>query len=174
MLTLHTVWWMLSTFALNFAGWSNHFATKNYYGMTAGSAAMLLAARELSGDVISSVVPPLAAASYIGTIMDIQDFRDEVGDRAVGRKTTAVLLGVKKARKVWGVQLLASMLSFGMLVRKRLSLWPDCLVGIGGLALLVSTLRGKSVHDDNKSYKNLILYGFLVYMRSAFWANVTM
>ena len=119
----------------------------------------------------SSVVPPILAACYIGTIMDIQDFRDEAGDRASGRKTTAVVLGVKKARKVWGAQMVAMTALGAQLVHKSLSFWPDGLIGAGGLALLIGTLRGKTVQDDNKSYKNLVLYGFLVYCRSAFWAQ---
>jgi 4-hydroxybenzoate polyprenyltransferase len=170
-LSLQACSWMVSVYLYNIAGWANHFATKNYVIMSTGSSSLLLAARLLAGDVTSSILPPLLSACYVGMTMDIQDLRDEVGDRAIGRKTTSVVLGVKTARTIWGVQMLTASLLFAHLIRKGLSLWPDAVIGTVGLGVLTTTLRGNNAQDDHQSYINYTIYAFLVYCRSAFWAH---
>ena len=169
-LSLCALLWIGTSHGLNGMGWSNHFATKNWLGMSAGSISMLLAARKLAGETTASMIPPILAATWIGFCMDSQDLRDETGDRQVGRETTAVLLGVENARKAYVTTSAAATGALMYTVRDCLG-WPDAVILAGIAAHLARTLSNDSVKDDELTYKEICLAGFAFFCRSAIWAH---
>lgn len=160
-------WGALSCF-YHYLGFSENFVGKNYVFMSGGAIIMLFAARLMAGETQASTFVPVIVGLLLGLACDIQDFRDEAGDRAVGRKTTAVLLGVKLARRIWGVQFAALTAGFAYLIRHALA-WPDMILGIGAAALAIRVQANKSIKEDDKSYGwyLTIMLGF--FCRSAFW-----
>lgn len=169
-LSLSALLWIVSSQLYNFHGWGDHFATKNYWTMATGSIAMLLGARTIAGEAASSVIPPILAAVWIGLCMDSQDLRDEAGDRLSGRRTTAVLLGLDKARKAY-VGLAAVSTGLLMFIMQNCISWPDAIIVSGIVAHLVRTLGNETTKDDHKTYKEICLAGALFFCRSAFWAH---
>ncbi|MFX1707160.1 UbiA family prenyltransferase [Chitinophaga sp. CC14] len=103
---LHVFWisvgWQLVTAALNSWGWSNHWISKNHVCMSVGT--FLLFTGQWT---IASPQVEMTMSSYLyfgllslwaGFSLAIQDFRDEKGDRQMGRKTLTIAMGEKRGR----------------------------------------------------------------------------
>ena len=170
-LSLCALLWILTSHGYNGNwGWDSHFVTKNWLSMSTGSIAMLLAARNLAGEMNASMIPPIVVATWNGFCMDSQDLRDEAGDRQTGRRTTAVLFGVQTARKVY-VATAAVATGIMMYAMRSCAAWPDFLVVGGIVAHFARTLTNKSVQDDELTYNEICLAGFFFFCRSAVWAR---
>lgn len=163
--------WIISCQLHNFRGWGDHFVTKNYFTMSSGSVCMLVGARLLAGELRASIVPPILAALWIGLCMDVQDFRDEAGDRASGRLTTPVLWGVKTARQLWVGNVVLASAVLGYILRSCLA-WPDAVILFGAIALVVRTLKNTTAKEDHTSYNGICAVGAMFFFRSPFWAHL--
>ena len=146
-----------------------NFITKNYISMTSASHCMLMGAWILAGGPASltSTWPLLCVAGWGGLTFNVQDFRDEAGDRATDRFTTSVLLGVENARKVWIVE--AGLISAiaGYILRSRLSM-VDSILGAGVISLMIQSLLAKNTHDDNILYRSYIAFLYPMFARAPF------
>ena len=93
--------WSLLSFSYNVLGLDKHWITKNIVFMSLGVMAELAAAREI-------IVPMeyqhwrwfVIISIWVGTTGNIQDFRDEEGDKISGRKTLPLHIGANNARMV--------------------------------------------------------------------------
>ncbi|MET7000649.1 UbiA family prenyltransferase [Chitinophaga defluvii] len=111
---LHIFWisvgWQLVTAALNYWGWSNHWISKNHVCMSVGTFLLF------SGQwTIATPQVAMSMSSYLyfgllslwaGFSLAIQDFRDEEGDRKMGRKTLTISMGNIRGRLVMVFQYL--------------------------------------------------------------------
>lgn len=169
--------WIVSSTLTNFCGLSNYFVTKNYVIMTLGSISMLLGGHAIGAATTTvsmerSLIPYILTSSWLGLTADIQDFRDELGDRCTGRKTTSALWGVGAARKVWAVQFVLFTSGLLWTVRKSLSVVWDGPPVAGAITLLLCTLQNKTVHHDNVSYGGFVCLAMAFFLRAAFWGQV--
>ena len=147
-----------------------NFITKNYISMTVGSYSMVMGAWIMAGGPtnFTTTWPFLCSAAWVGLSMDVQDIRDEAGDRATGRLTMPVLIGVENARKLWAVEFGIFPAIASYVMRSRLSI-SDAVIGVGVIGLIIQSLLATNKHDDNILHRNYILFLYLVTGRAAFW-----
>ena len=147
-----------------------NFVTKNYIAMTSAAHCMLMAAWIMAGGPASltSTWPFLCASLWVGFTLNEQDLRDEAGDRATGRLTVPVLIGVENARKLWAVEFGIFPAIASYVMRSRLSI-SDAVIGVGVIGLIIQSLLATNKHDDNILHRNYILFLYLVTGRAAFW-----
>ena len=147
-----------------------NFITKNYISMTAASYCMLMGAWIMAGGPTSFATtwPFLCTAVWVGLSINVQDIRDEAGDRVIHRLTVPVLIGVENARKLWAVEVgVCSAIAYSVL-RNQMSM-GDTILGAGVVGMMVQSLLAKSTHDDNILYRNYIVFLYPAYGRAAFW-----
>ena len=140
--------------------------------MTSGVINMLMGAWIMAGGPVSLTItwPFLCVAPWVGFTLNVQDLRDEAGDRATGRLTMPVLVGTQNARKVWTAEFgIFSAIALYVL-RKRLSI-GDTIFGVGGIGLMIQSLLAKNTHDDNILHRNYVMFFFPLFARAAFWVS---
>ena len=170
-LTLCALTW-IATSKFLYAVKPCNFITKNYISMTSGVASMLVGAWIMAGGPtnLATIWPFLCVSCWAGLGINVQDFRDEVGDRATGRLTTSVLLGVENARKLWVAEFGIISTTALYVLRSRLSI-GDAIIGVGVIGLMIQSLLAKNTHDDNILYKNYVMFFFPLFARAAFWVS---
>ena len=147
-----------------------NFITKNYISMMAASYCMLMGAWIMAGGPtnFTTTWPFLCTAVWVGLSMNVQDIRDEAGDRIIHRLTVPVLIGVENARKLWAVEVgLCSAIAFYVL-RNRMSM-GDTILAAGVVGMMVQSLLAKSTRDDNILYRNYIGFLYPAFGRAVFW-----
>lgn len=107
-LTYLAILWQIILVIYNFGGMHKHWLTKNLGFITAGTFALLAAAYEIArpGDLIPAVGLILLVSILFGVTLNLQDFRDEEGDREAKRITLPIALGSKQARIVVALSVL--------------------------------------------------------------------
>ena len=170
-LTLCALTW-IATCKFLYAVKPCNFITKNYISMTSASHCMLMAAWIMAGGPASltSTWPFLCASVWVGFTINVQDLRDEAGDRATGRLTVPVLISVENARKVWAAEFGIISTTALYVLRSRLSI-GDAIIGVGVIGLMIQSLLAKNTHDDNILYKNYVMFFFPLFARAAFWVS---
>jgi len=161
-----------SCISVNYEKLGNHFATKNYFSMTVGSFAMLAAGRILTGrDLVH--LPSLLVSFWFGYSVDMQDFRDEKGDRCAGRQTLIIVLGERRAKMVWAAMIsLTSFLLCQILTKTESNFQFNSEVMFFGplfVGLMGQTIKSKTARQYDSSYLTFLLLTIALKCRSAFW-----
>lgn len=97
-----SIGWQIVSCLLNIWGWSNHWITKNLFGMTIGTFLLLSAQWAIAspgeGISLNTYLYFTFISLWAGASLPIQDLRDEEGDRKMGRKTLTIALGNRNGR----------------------------------------------------------------------------
>lgn len=151
----------------------DHFVTKNYVSMAVGSITMLLGARILTGRSWLHI-PSVVVSLWNACNCDVQDFRDEKGDRIAGRKTMIVVLGERKTKILWAsmVSLNTMMLSkllrvFGFGTKLKFGL-DGIAIGLGVFAVVLRNVRSTTAQEYDSSYGAYCSLVMLMFLRSTF------
>lgn len=96
-----TLVWQVTSVLHTFGRGDKHWFTKNNVAMTVGTLAEIAPAWELVAPVTPAILRWMVVVALLaGATAHVQDFRDVVGDRAVGRKTLPIALGDARARRL--------------------------------------------------------------------------
>jgi 4-hydroxybenzoate polyprenyltransferase len=157
--------WQIGCILYEYFGGARHWYFKTFLGgigvTSEVGAAWQLAQRE---------IPPVTwtwiaiVGLYLIVLLAVQDFRDMVGDRALGRKTMPLLFGEMPSRYI----VAAGFMGYPLLVHYCLMLpagltpmvlfW-DCLLGGCTWGLAVRTIGLRNPQADHKTY---VLYTVLL------------
>jgi 4-hydroxybenzoate polyprenyltransferase len=149
--------WQAVTVLHNFWGWSRHWFTKNL-SMALGIIAQLACAWQLIAPT-----PPAAwrwillMSVVIFSLVALQDLRDIVGDRAIGRRTLPLVLGETRTRGLLalGFALLPLVLHFWLLapahVVGMLMLYSAALAAFSWIVAARVWLY-RTPHADHRTY----------------------
>lgn len=99
--------WIFFTTIYNYGGWDKHWFSKNCISMPIASASTGWAAWSLvSGDpwmTPNFALSVKVISLYTGITLNIQDLRDEEGDRILGRKTMPIQFGMTASKIVLAI-----------------------------------------------------------------------
>ncbi|CAL1520136.1 UbiA family prenyltransferase [Chitinophaga sp. MM2321] len=182
-----SVGWQLITYLLNVYGWSDHWITKNLFGMSIGTFLLLAAqwgiASPGEGVSLNIVWYFICISLWAGFALPIQDFRDEKGDREMGRKTLPIAIGDKNGRVLMVIHYLT--LSPALFIAAMLTQMPffEIIKTPVPLIILVIQLlvhwsiairlwRQRSPEKDNQTY-HLFVYLFCAGVPVICYINIT-
>ena len=100
-------------------------------------------------------------SGVILTTMQIQDLKDQAGDRARGRKTIPLILGDMSTR--WIISILVPLWSCFCVFFWNLPLWAYALPMVLGGQIGLRALQMRNRHDDNLTWKLWYLWLAVLY-----------
>ncbi|ASZ12254.1 UbiA family prenyltransferase [Chitinophaga pendula] len=136
-----TIAWQVITYCLNNMGWSQHWATKNLLGMSLGAFVLDCAQWQIVQRLSSPVWLYIATfCIWQGISFQVQDLRDQEGDRLLHRRTLPIVVGDPAARLMLGIHFcLFSPLLFLLVMYTNASL-HELSGSVTGMCILVAEL----------------------------------
>ena len=158
-----TVLWVIATYLHNARGWHQHWFTKNIIIMSVGTFVQLGASWCIMAPLSATTFAWIAAVSlWGGTVILIQDFRDQEGDQLLNRKTLPLSFGDANARKiimvVWTMILLyiIGVFLFLSIDAFLTTSYLFCLLFIfGHLAIMLRLWKYRTPEEDKLTYNLL-------------------
>jgi len=137
-----------------------NFIVKNYICMSSGTTSIVIAAWMLAGGPMdfATIEPLLLMPLWVGLGTNVQDLRDERGDRAAGRLTVPVLIGVRRARKVWAVECGVLVVLAACYLLRSSATVLDVALGVGAAGLVITSLKAKDRQDDDLLYRRFCYF----------------
>ncbi|KAK6810870.1 hypothetical protein RU639_013598 [Aspergillus parasiticus] len=145
------IMWILCTIFLGATKSGGHWIGKNVVGMSVGNWALLSASRKLMGaQATQSSQHVVAISIWSGAITQAQDFRDQEGDRKIGRKTFPISFGDRTARHFLAFALIP--LAFCGTYFFNLAKNAPWLLGTMHALVACRFLMFRNAKSDHKSY----------------------
>lgn len=152
-----TLVWQLATFIHNPAGGSKNWLVKNLVNGVGVVVMLQVAWQQAAPMMVSAQSWLLFLALAVATLVAIQDLRDLEGDRASGRRTLPLVIGVKATRRVLAVGFALLALATHVLLMELSSpsaavLVCDAVLGLVSLTIAARVLLLRTARADHHSY----------------------
>lgn len=152
--------WQLILVIYNFGGMHQHWLTKNLGFITAGTFVLLAAAYEIAqpNDLAPALGFILLISILFGVTLNLQDFRDEEGDRKAKRITLPIALGSIQARIVVAISILLiapiirAYRSYMELNNSATTLGIELILLMLNIVVAVRLLTKKTINEDHMTY----------------------